>query len=128
MVETAGPVEPVGFITVEDEDGDLIVSFAIVLGAHGDVASLTLLRTPEDEAFLPPDERRVNVSHELHPETEDDSLIAVRLGSKRVWIKATSRRYLLDVSRVDADELSAARDVLRRMNFDGCFELSFGDE
>jgi hypothetical protein len=121
-------VEPVWFVTLEDEDKYLILSFAIMLGEHGDVASLTLLRSPEYEVLLPPDERRVNVSHEPHPETEDDSLVAVRFGSRRVWIEATSRRYLLDVSRVDADELSAARDILRRMNFDGRFELQFGDD
>ena len=69
MVAPSVPVEPVWFITVKDEDKDLIVSFAIMLGEHGEVASLTLLRTPEYEVFLPPDERRVNVSHELHPET-----------------------------------------------------------
>src|SRR5215207_2518772 len=128
MVAPSVPVEPVWFITVKDEDKDLIVSFAIMLGEHGEVASLTLLRTPEYEVFLPPDERRVNVSHELHPETEEDWLVAVRFGSTRVSIEATSRRYLLDVSRVDADELTAARDVLRQMNFEGRFELRFEDE
>jgi len=115
--------EPVGFITVEMKSKDLIVSFAVDLDDEGDIASLTLLRTPVYEPLLPPEERGVSVSHELYPETADELLRRVRLDGNLVEITTTERRYLLDVSRVDPDELRRARKVLQRMNFDRAFKL-----
>jgi hypothetical protein len=117
--------EPVGFITVEQKSKDLIVSFAVELDDEGDIASLTLIRTPFYESLLPPDERGVSVSHELYPETEDELLRRLRRSGSQVEIETTVRRYLLDVSRVDPEELRDAGKVLRRMNFDHAFELDF---
>jgi hypothetical protein len=117
--------EPVGFITVETESKDLIVSFVVQLDNEGDVASLILMRTPYYEPLRPPEDWGVSVSHELYPEKEDERLRRLHKSGSRVEITTTERRYLLDVSRVDPDELRDARKVLRRMNFDHAFELDF---
>ncbi|MFL5542175.1 MAG: hypothetical protein ACJ8J0_24525 [Longimicrobiaceae bacterium] len=117
--------EPVGFITVETESKDLIVSFVVELDAEGEVASLILMRTPFYEPLRPPEDWGVSVWHELYPENEDERLRRLRKSGSRVEITTTGRHYLLDVSRVDPDELRDARKVLRRMNFDHAFELDF---
>jgi hypothetical protein len=118
--------EPISFVTAE-EGTDLIVSFVVDLGAPGRVASIILLRTPVYERLLPEDERGVHVSHEQHPEREDDLLDRVRLTPDRVEIETVRYRYVLDVSRVDSAELEDAHKVLRQMNFDGGFALEVAD-
>jgi hypothetical protein len=116
--------EPVGFITIEDEPPDLILAFVVDLGEPGEVASLILLRTPAYEPLIPPEDRGVSVSHELYPEIEDERLRRIRIGHDRVEITTTERRrFVLDVSRVDPEDLKDARELLQRMNFDRAFEL-----
>jgi len=123
MSQTAA--EPVGFITVETGSRDLIVSFVVELDDEGAVASLILMRTPFYEPLRPPEDWGVRVSHELYPGTEDERLRRLHLSNNLVEMTTTVRRYLLDVARVDPDELRDARKVLRRMNFDHAFELDF---
>jgi hypothetical protein len=117
--------EVVEFITTQ-QNTDLIVSFALTdVGFYG-VVSLTLLRTPKFEVFLPPDERRVHVSHESFPEDDDDNwLQLIRVAPPVVSIVTTCAHYDLDVSKVNADQLRIARQVLKRMNFDKSFDLQF---
>ena len=120
-----GEPELVSFITVEEEDLDLIVAFAVDLGEPGEVASVILMRTPAYEPLLPEEDRGMHVSHELYPEEGDDYEMVRRLRwtGGRVEIVSTLRRYVLDVSRVDAEEVRDAWELLRRMNFDGRSEL-----
>jgi hypothetical protein len=115
--------EPVEFITTEAGD-DLIVSFAIAGKEPGEVISLTLLRTPKYDVFLPPEEWGVSVSHESFPEEEVWELLQrISLAPPAVTIETTRRRYALDVSKVDPRELQSAQWVLERMNFDRRFVL-----
>ena len=62
----------------------------------GEIISLILLRTPKYEAFLPPDERGVSVSHESFPEEDDRQYLRrfTLLGSV-VTIETTHTRYQL---------------------------------
>ena len=120
----ARAAEPVSFMTVEEGD-DLIVSFAIDHDSPGEVVSVILMRTPKYEHLLEEHERGANVSHELHPESDEDRLRRVSFRGDLVDIEGTSGTYLLDVSRVDAAELRMARRVLQRMNYDGRFQLDF---
>ena len=119
--------EPVSFITTEKTD-DLIVSFAITDATTiWGVLSLTLLRTPKYEFALPEDERRVAVSHESHPETRMRKFLQfIRVVPPAVMIETTARRYELDVSKVERQEIRSALEVLKRMNFDGTFVLEQG--
>lgn len=110
----------VPFLTVEDDD-DLIVSFG--LGEHAE-NSLTLLRTPKFESMLDEGERGVSVGLGDSEAEGGELLISLTWSDKLVELESTARRYLLDVSTVDAEEVSAAKAVLRKMNFDGRFRLA----
>lgn len=111
----------VNFITTEQKD-DLIVSFAIAAGDfHGDILSLTLLRTPKYEFIFDPDERGVSVSWE---EDEDELLLGVERSGDVVKLNTTTRQFILDISYVDDDDLSRMRKVFHKMNFDGAIQLT----
>jgi hypothetical protein len=116
--------ERVGFLTTEG-GRDLIVAFAVDGDEPGEVLSLILQRTPKYEGLLPPEERGVRVSHERHPEHDEDFLRRVRLAGGLAEVETTSTRYRLDVAQVDPAELRRARRVLERMNFDGAFALEW---
>lgn len=121
-MRSAASPEPVSFLTVEEGD-DLILAFAIEGEAPGEVTSVILLRTPKFEALLPEEEWGVSVSHDAHPEYEDDRLRRIHLGTPLTEIVSTRARYILDLSHVDSEELALARRVLKRMNFDDGFVL-----
>jgi len=112
----------VNFITTEQGD-DLIVSFAVAAGDFpGDILSLTLLRTPKYEFILDPDERGVSVSWE-EDEDESELLLGVEQSGNKVKLNTTRREFILDVSRVDGDDLSRMRKVLQKLNFDNVIKL-----
>jgi hypothetical protein len=112
----------VNFITTEQKD-DLIVSFAVAAGDFpGDILSLTLLRTPKYEFILDPDERGVSVSWE-EDEDEQELLLEIEYSGDIVKLNTTRRKFTLDVSHVDDDDLSRMRKVLHKMNFDGAIRL-----
>lgn len=114
-------MDHVAFITTEDND-DLIVSFAIPEDDLGDVRSNTLLRTPKYEAFLEESDRGVTVSDDLI--TDNCFLDTVRITARVVTLKTGSATYELDISEVDPAELQDAETVLRKMNYDGAFQLT----
>jgi hypothetical protein len=110
----------VPFLTIEDGD-DLIVSFA--LGEKAET-SLTLLRTPKYEPLLPEEERGVTVSSDATTVVAPNLLRAVKWESSIVLVASTEAEYALEVSAVDPEEIREAKRVLKKMNFDGRFELS----
>ncbi len=109
----------VSFLTLEDED-DLIVSFA--LGEHA-ITSLTLLRTPKYEMFLPDEERGVSVGSDSSESFVRELLVSVRWGKDLVRIESTVRRYALDIRALAPDDIREARRILAKMNFDARFEV-----
>jgi hypothetical protein len=119
-------VDTVAFITSELGD-DLVVSFAVQQPDDPfEIESLMLLRTPKYESLDDPDERGVSVSFERFPDDDDRDLLKEVRFSERdaiVELKTASRRYRLDVRKVDPDELADMRKVFRRMNFDGSFRM-----
>ena len=106
-----------------EEGKDLIVSFAIECSELEDVKSLILLRTPEFEFILAEDERGVSVSYDDEPEVENNLLRRIQVASPMVVIESTYKRYELDVSRVNQEQLAEACAILRKMNFDKSFIL-----
>jgi hypothetical protein len=116
--------EPVLLITTE-RGTDLVVGYAIPIGEPGEVASLVLVRTPMFERLLPPEDRGVSVSHELHSERGEQREVLKRIVVARdaVEIESTARTYHLDLSLVDAEEREEAESVIRRMHRHGGFEL-----
>jgi len=122
-IVTSDNREQVSFITVED-GGDLIVAYAVALVDAGEIASLILQRTPKYEFVLPEDERGVAVSHELHPHDDLELLRSIVVNGRLVDIETSVRTYLLDILKVDPDEIMAALKVLTRMEQYGGFHLT----
>jgi len=117
-------MERVAFITAETGD-DLVLSFAIQ--CHDDaseIESLILMRTPKYEFILEEYERGVSVS--LGCFQEDDLLQEINYSAKDgiVYIQTTSRKYELDVHKVDVDDLKKMRKLLKKMNYDQSFRAS----
>jgi len=100
----------VEFINIGDEP-DLIVSFAIAPSAH---RSLTLLQSPQYESLIPKYERVVSVCFDPS-EVDEDSLRSVQWGQTIVTIKTGRHEYKLDISAVEAIEITKAKTVLRKM-------------
>ena len=116
-------MKQVSFISVEDEDPDLILSFAIWHPELDDIRSLILLRTPKYEVFLDEAERGVNVSYEAWMNDQDEMLKRVELHDEVITIITTDRRFDLDISKVEEYEIEEAKKILNRMNFDDRFEM-----
>jgi hypothetical protein len=118
-------VDLVGFISTQSGK-DLIVSFAVVDPEDpAEIESLTLLRTPMYEGFLPEEERGVSVSFERYIEDEHDLLEEVRWNEKSAILKLETqlRSYELDLRKVDKKSFSTMRKVLKKMNYDGCVQI-----
>ena len=110
------------FITNEDGD-DLIVSFAIPVDESGDVKSLTLLRTPKYEFFLDESERGVNVFYEDFPDGRNESLKKLVIEGNLVTVTTDYGTYTVNIEDVDQTEIQESKRILKKMNFDGRFEL-----
>lgn len=88
----------VQFITLDEDDKDLVISFALG-DAQGEVESLILIRTLLYEEFLEEDERGVKVSLE-NDELEEEHrnvLVEIRIGEREMVIRSTFREYALDI-------------------------------
>ena len=115
-------MENAWFITNEDGD-DLIVSFAIPIDDAGNVKSLTLLRTPKYEFALEEFERGVKVSHEDFPDDKDEFLKKLTVEGNMVTITTDYRNYTVNINNVEPKEIQESKRILKKMNFDGRFEL-----
>ena len=117
-------MEPVSFITCEDDGTDQIVSFAIADDEMG-IKSLILLRTPKFEALLDEEERGVSVSMEGETEDDFEALAVVRLDANLVTVETQASKYELDIGRVDSAEASEMKALIERMNFDHKFTIEY---
>ena len=110
----------VEFITLEDEDPDLIVSFALAPQA---ASSITLLRTSKYESLLPEEERGVMVGAGVHGTDDRELLVKIQINTKDGVgsIVSTKRTYELSLARIEAEDLEATLALLHRMNFDSRF-------
>jgi hypothetical protein len=112
------------FISIDDEDVDLILSFALEDEALG-FRSLILMRTPKFESLVIEEERGVRVSLEGQETDEEDSmLVRVTLSSKDIEIATMTGIYKVDLSKVGKEELDSVYPFLQKMNFDNKFEIS----
>lgn len=117
-------METVSFIHTESGK-DLIVSFAIPTSdVPDDVESLTLLRTPMFEGVLDDADRGVKVM----PENGEDEDMLQEVSFDReaavVRLITENHRYELDVNKVDPEDITDMRRVLRQMNFDSRVKLT----
>ncbi|PKH03234.1 hypothetical protein CXF72_07070 [Psychromonas sp. MB-3u-54] len=114
-------MKKVSFINIEDEGIDLILSFAVSDSELFSIESLILMRTPIYEPLLDDHERGVAVSFKNH---EQSSLLkSVALGTDIVEITDQKNKYIMDMKRVDKEELNALEEILKKMNFDNRFTI-----
>ena len=107
------------FITVEDGD-DLIVSFPLDEAA---MESLTLLRTPKYDPLLPEAERGVSVELGDADSFGKQLLVGLEWGESVVKLSTTTQVCALNIEAVPTAEITEAKKVLRKMNFDRRFQL-----
>ncbi len=116
----------VQFINLEEDDKDLIVSFAIEYEPTI-VKSLLLHRTLFLEEFLDEDEKGVKVSmeHEYLKHEDFNTLEDIKINNNAVVIKSTFRVYDLDISRVPKTDREEMVKLLKKQNYDNRFTISF---
>jgi|SRR5271157_3998108 len=117
-------MERVAFITAETGD-DLVLSFAVQ--CHDDaseIESLILMRTPKYEFILEEYERGVSVSFRQFEEGDMLQKVDYSAEDGVVCIQTASRKYELDVHKVDPDDIKKMRRLLKKMNYDQSFQAS----
>ena len=112
----------VDFMSFEEDDKDLILSFAIPDEALG-VRSLILHRTLFFEEVLNEEERGVKVSLEGE-ECEDsflNTLVKIEIEDTEVIICSKFSEYALDLSKINAADKSHMIRLLMKQNYDEKF-------
>ena len=114
----------VQFINLEEDDKDLIVSFAIDDSGFG-IKSLILLRTLFFEELLDEEERGVKVSLEGDSYEQEDfnMLISIKISDNDIYIKSTFREYQLDMSHIQRSEIEDMVQLLKKQNYDNRFAI-----
>jgi uncharacterized protein YlaN (UPF0358 family) len=113
-------MDSVRFISIEDDDPDLLLSFALDNEETG-IISLILHRCPKYEVLLDTHERGVHVTMEGEEEYEDDLLESISFKDNLVRVKSQRNEYNVDTGRVDEDEIKEMLAMLQKMNFDSSF-------
>ena len=119
-------MERVKFVKMEIGD-DLVLSFVVPRqGDPSDIESLVLLRTPKFEPAVQEGLRGVRVAIERYDDDEWDFLEKFEYVEAEaiVRVQTYSRRYKLDVRKLDANELVQMRKVMKKMNFDQRFKTA----
>ena len=118
----------VSFINLEEDDKDLVLSFALDDGG-GAVRSLVLHRALFFENLLPEEERGTKVSlegQELEYGKEHlNTLEEFECAGTTLRIKSRFSRYRLDAGRLDAEEFKVIKQALERQNYDARFQIKF---
>jgi hypothetical protein len=117
-------MERVEFFNLEEDENDLIVSFAIAHDYIG-VKSLILHRTILYEEVLDEEDRGVRVSMEGENLKSDnrDLLQNFRIDDNEIEIVATFSKYNLDISRIDSSEVADMLELVRKQNHDERFTI-----
>ena len=100
------------FITLESE-ADLIIAFGL---EPSGAETLQLIRSPQFEHILDPDQRGVRVSYTRDLSGEDHLLRSLDWIGNILRIVTTRGKYTVDISRVDTDEIAEAKRILKLMH------------
>ena len=114
----------VEFISLEENDKDLIVSFAIEDPRLG-VKSLILHRTLFFEEFLDEEKRGVMVSMEDITVEQEQLNILKKINVKpdEIEIKSVFNEYRLDISHIEARDIEKMVSLLMKQNYDNRFSI-----
>ena len=120
----SGMKHRVQFISLEEDDKDLIVSFALDDAEMG-VISLILLRTLFYEELMDEEERGVKVSLEGDELEKEylNVLNSIRIRSGEIEIKSLFREYQLDTSAIEESEIQDMVELLKKQNYDNRFTI-----
>ena len=115
----------VQFISLEEDEKDLIVSFAIDDLDLG-IKSLILLRTPFYEHLLAESDKGVNVSFEGdYSEQENYNMLdSISIDINKIIIISSIKNYELDISNVEKKEIEEMVELLNKQNFDNRFSIN----
>lgn len=119
-------MDVVTFIAIEEDDKDLIVSFALDDGKGG-IRSLILHRTLFFEYVMPDEERgtKVSLEGEYLDEEHLNTLERFEFDVPVLRITSRFRSYEIDARNLEAEELQQLKKSLARQNHDCRFELIF---
>ena len=122
----SGFVDTVNFMEIEEDEKDLIISFALYDG-DGDIRSLILHRTLFYEFIMPDEERGTKVSLEGDYLEEEhlNTLERFEFDTPVLRIKSRFRFYEIDAQRLEPEEYEQIKKSLARQNYDGRFEVIF---
>ena len=120
----SGMKHRVQFISLQEDDKDLIVSFALDDAEMG-VISLILLRTLFYEELMDEEERGVKVSLEGDELEKEylNVLNSIRIRSGEIEIKSLFREYQLDTSTIEESEIQDMVELLKKQNYDNRFTI-----
>jgi len=114
----------VQFVSLEEDDKDLIVSFAIDDPEMG-VRSLILLRTLFYEELMDEEERGVKVSLEGDEFEQEylNVLNSIKIRADVIEIVSLFREYQLDTSILEESEIQDMVELLMKQNYDNRFAI-----
>ena len=115
----------VQFISLEEDEKDLIISFAIDDADLG-IKSLILLRTPFYEHLLAESDKGVNVSFEGDYGEQDDynMLDSISIYLEKIIIISSIKKYELDISNIEKEEIDEMVKLLKKTNYDNRFSIN----
>lgn len=120
-------MELVGFIATETGT-DLIVSFAVIdPDQPTTIYSLTIIRTPQYEAWLDASARGASLAFEKEDSEEDTILlrqVTYVASDQQVVLQTDKTSYDLDLRKVDPKGVSAMWEVFQKINFDASIRLT----
>jgi NH3-dependent NAD+ synthetase len=124
LCDRPNEMEQVEFLNLEEDENDLIVSFAITHQIIG-VKSLILARTILYENFLDEEDRGVRVSMEGENLKEDarNMLQHFKIDNEKIKIVSTCSKYNLDISRIEETDLADMLELLKKQNYDDRFVI-----
>ena len=117
-------IHRVQFISLEEDDKDLIVSFAIDDVNLG-VKSLILHRTLFFEHVLDEGERgvRVSLDDDYFDQEDFNMLNSIKISNDEILVESTFREYHLNISRIEDSEIDEMRQLLKKQNYDNRFTI-----
>ena len=112
----------VKFINLEEDEKDIIVSFAIQ-DSEIDVRSLILHRTLLLEEMLNEDEKGVIVSFEgENLENENTNTLSnIEINNKEINIITKYSNYKLDITKIDNEDIENIVSLVTKQNYDNRF-------
>ena len=118
----------VGFIDHDDDDTDTGLSFAIYEdGEYHD--SLMLARSSFDQFLGDADSgTRISYGDVLDDSIDRIFLQQATLKGSVLELTCQSHRFILDLSKLEPNELDLIPEMLQKLNFDNCFVLHIGDK